>query len=101
MIYVALLVNNTVINTIVTDESDDISTMPERMGCDEAIDVTDMSPCPGPDWTHNNNEWRPPQPYPSWIWNGTQWVAPVPMPDEGGPWVWDEATQSWIEEATE
>jgi len=39
-----------------------------------------------------------PQPYPSWILN-TQtyyWEAPVPYPSTGGPYMWDEATQSWI-----
>ena len=38
------------------------------------------------------------QPYPSWILN-TQtytWEAPVPMPKTGGPYMWDEATQSWV-----
>ncbi len=39
-----------------------------------------------------------PQPYPSWILNTSTWLweAPVPYPSEGGPYVWDEATQSWI-----
>jgi hypothetical protein len=39
-----------------------------------------------------------PQPYPSWILNTTTflWEAPVPMPTTGGPWVWDEATLSWV-----
>ena len=40
-----------------------------------------------------------PQPYPSWILN-TQtylWEAPVAMPKTGGPYDWDEATQSWVE----
>ena len=39
-----------------------------------------------------------PQPYPSWILN-TQtytWEAPVPYPKSGGPYMWDEATQSWV-----
>ena len=39
-----------------------------------------------------------PQPYPSWILN-TQtylWEAPVAKPKTGGPYEWDEATQSWI-----
>jgi len=40
-----------------------------------------------------------PQPYPSWILNSVTylWEAPVPYPTTGGPWVWDEATLSWIE----
>jgi len=39
-----------------------------------------------------------PQPYPSWTLD-TQtylWQAPVPYPSTGGPYEWDEATQSWI-----
>jgi hypothetical protein len=39
-----------------------------------------------------------PQPYPSWTLN-TQtylWDAPVKMPKTGGPYYWDEATQSWV-----
>ncbi len=41
----------------------------------------------------------PPQPFPSWTLNPDTalWDAPVPMPDEGGPWMWDEATLSWVE----
>ena len=39
-----------------------------------------------------------PQPYPSWTLDANHdWQAPVPMPTEGGPWVWDEATMSWVE----
>lgn len=39
----------------------------------------------------------PPQPYPSWVIEeqSCTWKAPVPMPP-GGPWTWDEATQSWV-----
>jgi hypothetical protein len=40
------------------------------------------------------------QPYPSWVLN-TQtylWQAPVAFPSTGGPYVWDEATQSWVQE---
>ena len=39
-----------------------------------------------------------PQPYPSWILNTSTflWEAPIPMPTTGGPYVWDEATLSWI-----
>jgi hypothetical protein len=42
-----------------------------------------------------------PQPYPSWTLD-TQtylWQAPVPYPSTGGPYQWDEATQSWVEVA--
>jgi len=42
-----------------------------------------------------------PQPYPSWILNSTTylWEAPTPpgpAPTTGGPWLWDEATVSWV-----
>lgn len=37
------------------------------------------------------------KPYPSWILNTTTcvWEAPVPYPNDGKPYYWDEATQSW------
>ena len=39
-----------------------------------------------------------PQPYASWVLDEAtcRWGAPVPMPSEGGPWAWDEDTESWI-----
>jgi hypothetical protein len=44
-----------------------------------------------------------PQPYTSWVLN-TQtylWNAPVPMPKTGGPYYWDETTESWVLAPTE
>lgn len=39
-----------------------------------------------------------PQPFPSWALDADHdWQPPTPMPTEGGPWVWDEDTLSWIE----
>lgn len=43
----------------------------------------------------------PPQPYPSWTLDPATylWQAPTPpgpMPTTGGPYVWDEATLSWV-----
>lgn len=40
----------------------------------------------------------PPQPYPSWTLDyvSCDWVAPVPYPSEGGPYLWDEPTLSWV-----
>ena len=62
---------------------------------------------PGPGWSYSDApEWSaqggafiPPQPFPSWVLNPDTalWDAPVPMPTEGGPWVWDEDTLSWVE----
>ena len=39
-----------------------------------------------------------PQPFASWVLDEAtcRWTAPVPMPDEGGPWQWDEDTESWV-----
>jgi hypothetical protein len=43
----------------------------------------------------------PPQPYPSWAVNEDTclWEAPVPMPEEGGPYQWNEDTQTWLASA--
>ena len=39
-----------------------------------------------------------PQPYPSWSLDANHdWQAPAPMPAEGGPYVWDEDTLTWVE----
>lgn len=39
-----------------------------------------------------------PQPYPSWTISAPTWIwqPPVPYPKNGGQYVWDEATQSWV-----
>ena len=38
-----------------------------------------------------------PKPFASWVLDEAtcRWEAPVPMPSEGGPWAWDEGTESW------
>ena len=38
-----------------------------------------------------------PQPFPSWTLNEDSciWEAPVARPTEGGPFVWNEETQTW------
>lgn len=45
-----------------------------------------------------NDVFYAPQPYPSWILNTSTWLweAPVPYPTDGGNYVWDEATVSWV-----
>jgi hypothetical protein len=48
-----------------------------------------------------NDVFYAPQPYPSWVMNESTWLweaptPPGPMPTTGGPWVWDEATLSWV-----
>ena len=44
-----------------------------------------------------NDVFYAPQPYPSWTIGAPTWIwqPPVPYPSEGGPYVWNEATQSW------
>ncbi len=39
-----------------------------------------------------------PKPYASWVLDeaSCRWEAPVPMPSAGGPWAWDEDTESWV-----
>ena len=39
-----------------------------------------------------------PQPFASWVLDEATcwWVAPVPKPSAGGPWAWDEGTESWV-----
>jgi hypothetical protein len=39
-----------------------------------------------------------PQPYFSWVLNTSTflWEAPVPYPTDGGVYVWNEATLSWV-----
>ena len=39
-----------------------------------------------------------PKPYESWVLDEAtcRWGAPVPMPSAGGPWAWDEDTESWV-----
>lgn len=45
-----------------------------------------------------NDVFYAPQPYPSWIISAPtwEWQAPVPYPLTGGPYTWDETTQTWI-----
>ena len=45
-----------------------------------------------------NDVFYAPQPYPSWTISAPTWIwqPPVPYPSTGGPYTWDEATQSWI-----
>jgi hypothetical protein len=40
----------------------------------------------------------PPKPFTSWVLDefSCVWNAPIPMPTEGGPWIWDEDSQSWL-----
>jgi hypothetical protein len=52
-----------------------------------------------PEWAAQGGAFIPPQPFPSWTLNPDTalWDAPTAMPAEGGPWMWDEDTLSWVE----
>jgi hypothetical protein len=45
-----------------------------------------------------NDVFYAPQPYPSWIISAPtwEWQPPTPYPLTGGPYTWDETTQTWI-----
>jgi hypothetical protein len=61
-------------------------------------ETTDMERKPRLGWTWNEEDgYRPPSPFPSWVYNNDAgvWEAPEPMPTEGGPFQWNEETQTW------
>lgn len=45
-----------------------------------------------------NDVFYTPQPYPSWTISTPTWIwqPPIPYPTDGGQYVWDEATLSWV-----
>jgi len=48
-------------------------------------------------YTWDGTGFHAPQPFASWTLNQDSylWEAPVAMPTEGGPYNWNEETQSW------
>jgi len=52
------------------------------------------------DYTYNPTEdiFVAKQPYPSWLLDENfDWQAPTPKPEDGGCWIWNEPTLSWID----
>lgn len=47
-------------------------------------------------WTKTYG-FRPPKPYASWKWIDGSWQAPSAYPSDGGDYVWDESSRSWVE----
>lgn len=49
-------------------------------------------------YDHQKDAFIPPKPYPSWSLNEQSclWEPPISMPTEGGPFRWNEETQTWI-----
>jgi len=41
----------------------------------------------------------PPKPFDSWVLDEATcfWLAPIDYPEDGGEYVWDEATTDWVE----
>jgi len=54
----------------------------------------------GIDFTYDEarDAFIPPTPYPSWVLDEATclWVAPIDYPADGGQYVWDEPTVSWV-----
>ena len=54
---------------------------------------------PGVDWNYlaSADAFYAPQPFPSWTLNTETylWECPVEQPTEGGPYSWNEETQTW------
>jgi hypothetical protein len=95
MRYIAVIRDSVVASVVVVNDDESLTVVAEVNSADDALDVSDMTPRPGPGWTWTDNIFRSPSPYPSWEWDGTEWVAPVPRPTDPGPWVWNEDTGSW------
>lgn len=51
----------------------------------------------GGSYDATNDVFIPPAPFPSWAYNfeSDAWEAPTPAPDDGMPWIWDEAALRW------
>ncbi len=86
--------NGVVINAILWSDETDDQLLAD--GITDFQEVTDLNPRPGIGWTWSDVDgYRPPKPFPSWVWGGDSWNAPVIMPTEGGPYAWNEDTQTW------
>lgn len=86
--------NGVVVNAILWGDETDDQLIAD--GITDFEEVTGMNPRPGIGWTWNNKDgYRPPKPFPSWTWGTVGWEPPTPMPTDGGPYRWDEQTQTW------
>lgn len=89
----AVIEDGTIVNTLVADPS--LLPMVENEHT-VVLDITDMDPQPGVNWSSSDGEFRPPSPYRGWVWDGQAWMPPTPRPQENGPWWWDEESGSWV-----
>lgn len=92
----AVIESDTVENVIVCDSKE----LAESVTGKTCVEYTDENPA-GIGWTYNYTSkiFTSPSPYPSWILNveTNSWEAPTPRP-EGGSYVWNEESLSWIED---
>lgn len=86
--------NGVVVNSFIGDEQFVDLVRPDY---DDVVEVTDIDPQPGVDWTAHSGGYRPPCPHGGWVWKSKAWQPPVPMPTTAGSWAWDEATESWVD----
>ena len=92
----ALVENETIVNCIVLG-NEDVSLLPGLFGVDDAFDVATVDPTPSIGWSLIDGVWTMPRPYPSWTLDANRvWQPPTPIPADGGMYVWDEATLSWV-----
>lgn len=76
--------------------SDESKAQYEAEGWDCAMETTHLEIQPSTGWSWSEKDgFRPPNPYPSWTWDNVAWIAPAAEPSEGGPFTWNEETQSW------
>ena len=92
----AFIKDGKVVNTAIFDEPDAslLNVFKEEHNVDEIIE------CPSyvnPEFTWDGTDFISPSPFPSWLMDKAKkaWVSPVEQPEEGGPFIWDEATLSW------
>lgn len=90
----AVIDGGVITNTFVGDDAFADLVRPDH---DAVVEITNLDPCPGVDWTTHPDGYRPPIPFPSWLWVDGAWSAPVPRPTGPGTWVWDEDAQEWID----
>lgn len=95
MKYVAIVRETVVTSVVVVNDDDNLSLVAQVNSADSVVDVTNLAPRPGPEWTWVDGTFRNPSPFPSWEWVDGSWQPPIPYPDASGSWVWNEETGSW------
>lgn len=89
----AVLDQNIVINTIISDSKEDA----EQTTNTTCVEYTSENPAiiGG---SYENGVFLAPKPYPSWVLDSNNnWVSPVSLPDTDKDYVWNEENQAWIE----